>query len=86
MMDNVQPSPEPIIMDDVIVGCEPTLPPTNNYELVLTCKDSCKYCLGRGQERWLSARHKYSDGSVDEEFELRKCRRARYEIRLREDG
>ncbi len=58
----------------------------NNYELVPYCKDSCTYCLGRGQERWLSARHTYSDGSVDEEFELRVCRRARYHIVPKDKG
>jgi hypothetical protein len=46
----------------------------NQPVLVQKIKSGCKHCLGRGYERWLSARKKYPDGSVKEEFQEKPCR------------
>jgi len=57
-----------------VVGAKATEPNSEGTELQLVSKDSCKYCYGRGYERWLSGRIKHPDGSIEEQFENCQCR------------
>ena len=52
----------------------------NNPQLELISRNDCKYCYGRGYERWLSGRIKHPDGSIEESFEDRQCRCIRIKV------
>ena len=51
--------------------------PETNIVSRIFCRTDCKYCFGRGYERWLANRTTRPDGSKHESFLDRPCRNAR---------
>jgi hypothetical protein len=73
------PGQETLTKEDIIAAAERKEYDPNNIPplspiVEQIIRHDCRYCLGRGYERWLSARIKHPDGSIKEEFEEKACR------------
>ena len=71
---------ETVVIKPELLAYDPKIKGHTEAELEYISKYNCKYCHGKGYERWLSGRIKHPDGSIEESFEDRQCRCIRIKV------